>query len=83
MLGTVFPDWGVESASRTRLGFGALVDVRRLVGTFGVVLPSRDHLSTRPTTLATLEHQIRRTGARLVLVDELETTVTAFRKWKP
>jgi hypothetical protein len=70
MLSTVFTDFGVDDISVVRPGFSSLLDVCQLVGSYGVVVPSRMHLSGHEATLDLLTRQIRRTGARLVAVDE-------------
>lgn len=71
MLGTVFTDWGVDDTAIARPGFSSLLDVCKLVGSHGVVVPSRSHLSTHDETLAVLLRQIRRTGVELIAADEV------------
>ncbi|GAB3873883.1 recombinase family protein [Kibdelosporangium lantanae] len=75
MLGTVFIDWGLDDTSIARPGFSSLLDVCQLVGSNGVVVPAKTHLSTHEETLAVLTHQIQRTGVKLIAADE----VTAHR----
>jgi hypothetical protein len=72
MLGTVFTDWGVEDTAIARPGFSSLLDVCKLVGSHGVIVPARSHLSSHAETLATLTRQIRRTGAVLIAADKFE-----------
>ncbi|MCE7006588.1 recombinase family protein [Kibdelosporangium philippinense] len=71
MLGTVFTDWGVDDTTLARPGFASLVDVCKLVGSHGVVVPARSHLSSHDDTLSVLKRQIQRTGVQLVCVDEV------------
>jgi hypothetical protein len=71
MLSTVFTDWGVDDTAVVRPGFSSLLDVCQLVGSYGVVVPSRMHLSAHEPTLEMLTRQIRRTGVKLVAVDEV------------
>jgi hypothetical protein len=71
MLGTVFTDWGVDDTALARPGFASLLDVCNLVGSHGVVVPARSHLSSHEDTLAVLERQIQRTGVRLVVAAEI------------
>ncbi|SMD14608.1 recombinase family protein [Kibdelosporangium aridum] len=75
MIGTVFSDFGVEDSDVARPGFSSLLDVCRLVGSYGVVVPSRTHLSAHEETLAVLLRQIRRTGAKLIAIDEFEASL--------
>jgi hypothetical protein len=72
MLGTVFTDWGVDDTAIARPGFSSLLDVCKLVGSYGVVVPTRAHLSAHDETLATLTRQIQRTGVKLIAADEFE-----------
>ncbi|WP_051793384.1 recombinase family protein [Kibdelosporangium aridum] len=74
MLGTVFTDYGVEDTAIARPGFSSLLDVCKLVGSHGVVVPARSHLSTHDETLAVLLRQIRRTGVKLIAADEFAAT---------
>lgn len=71
MLGTVFTDWGVEDTALARPGFSSLLDVCKLVGSHGVLVPARSHLSGHEDTRLLLERQIRRTGAQLVVAAEI------------
>ena len=74
MLGTVFTDWGVEDSEVARPGFSSLLDVCRFVGSEGVVVPAKTHLSPHDRTLETLMFQLRRIGARLIAMDEVAAT---------
>jgi resolvase-like protein len=71
MLSTVFTDFGVDDTAIARPGFSSLLDVCQLVGSYGVVVPSRMHLSAFAPTLEVLTLQIKRTGAKLVALDEV------------
>jgi DNA invertase Pin-like site-specific DNA recombinase len=71
MLGTVFTDWGVDDSDVARPGFSSLLDVCRLVGSHGVLVPARSHLSTHDSTLTVLQRQILRTGVQVIAVDEV------------
>jgi hypothetical protein len=75
MRGTVFVDWGVEDTAIARPSFTSLLDVCRLVGAHGVVVPARAHLSSHAETLALLQLQIQRTGVELVVADEFEANL--------
>jgi hypothetical protein len=75
MLGTVFTDWGVEDRAIARPGFSSLLDVCRLIGSHGVLVPTQSHLSTHSETLATLTRQIQRTGAKLIAADDFEANL--------
>jgi DNA invertase Pin-like site-specific DNA recombinase len=72
MLGTVFTDWGVDDTAVARPGFSSLLDVCKLVGSHGVLVLAKSHLSTHEETLATLTRQIQRTGVQLIAADEFE-----------
>jgi hypothetical protein len=72
MLSTVFTDWGVEDTAIARPGFASLLDVCQLVGSYGVVVPTRAHLSAHQPTLELLALQIKRTATKLIAVDEFE-----------
>jgi DNA invertase Pin-like site-specific DNA recombinase len=74
MLGTVFTDWGVEDSDVARPGFSSLLDVCRFVGSGGVVVPAKTHLSSHERTLETLTLQLKRIGAKLIAVDEVAAT---------
>jgi hypothetical protein len=71
MLSTVFADFGVDDTAIGRPGFASLLDVCQLVGSYGVVVPTRMHLSSYAPTLEILTLQIKRTGTKLVVVDEI------------
>jgi DNA invertase Pin-like site-specific DNA recombinase len=75
MLGTVFTDWGVEDTAIARPGFSSLLDVCKMVGSHGVVVPARSHLSTYEETLAVLLRQIQRTGVELIVADEFAASL--------
>lgn len=75
MLGTVFTDWGVDDTAVARPGFSSLLDVCKLVGSHGVVVPAQSHLSTHDETLAVLQRQIQRTGVQLIAADQFEATL--------
>jgi hypothetical protein len=74
MLGTVFTDWGVEDTTIARPGFSSLLDVCTLVGSYGVLTPTRAHLSSHAETQAVLVRQIQRTGVPLIAADEFVAT---------
>jgi hypothetical protein len=71
ILSTVFTDFGIDDTAIARPGFSSLLDVCQLVGSYGVVVPSRMHLSTFAPTLDVLTLQIKRTGTKLIAVDEM------------
>jgi hypothetical protein len=71
MLSTVFTDFGVDDTAIARPGFSSLLDVCHLVGSYAVVVPSRGHLSGYEATLELLTLQIKRTGTKLIAVDEV------------
>ncbi|MBP2323790.1 hypothetical protein JOF56_004175 [Kibdelosporangium banguiense] len=71
MHSTVFTDFGVDDTAVARPGFASLLDVCRLVGSYGVVVPARTHLSSFAPTLDVLTRQLRRTGTKLLAVDEV------------
>jgi hypothetical protein len=73
MLSTVFTDIDVDDSAVVRPGFTALLDVCKLVGSYGVVVPSYRHLSSFVSTLEFLKLQIKRTGAHLIVVDDAQT----------
>jgi len=73
MLSTVFTDIDVDDSAVVRPGFAALLDVCKLVGSYGVVVPSYRHLSSFVPTLEFLKLQIKRTGAHLIVVDDAQT----------
>jgi hypothetical protein len=83
MLGTVFTDWGIEDTAIARPGFSSLLDVCKLVGSHGVVVPARSHLSTHDETLAVLLRQIQRTGVELIVADEFEAALHGARSAPP
>jgi hypothetical protein len=60
----------VDDTTIARPGFSSLLDVCKLVGSHGVVVPARSHLSTHAETLAVLLRQIQRTGVQLIAADE-------------
>jgi DNA invertase Pin-like site-specific DNA recombinase len=71
LLGTVFTDWGVADTAVARPGFSSLLDVCKLVGSYGVLVPTRSHLSSDDDTLTVLSRQVRRTGVQLIAVDDV------------
>jgi hypothetical protein len=71
MLSTVFTDWGVDDSQLARPGFSSLLDVCRLVGSYGVVVPSRGHLSAHDSTLDTMTLQLARIGVELIAADDV------------
>lgn len=73
MLSTVFTDFGLDDVTIARPGFSSLLDVCKLVGTYGVVVPSRTYLSSFAPTREVLTRQLRRTGAKLFAIDEVAT----------
>lgn len=77
MLGTVFTDWGVEDSDIARPAFSSLLDVCQLVGSYGVLVPTREHLSATEATLELLTRQIRRTGSKLIAVNTFQPAATS------
>jgi hypothetical protein len=80
MLNIIFTDWGVEDTAIARPGFTSLLDVCQLVGSYGVVVLTRAHLSVHQPTLELLTLQIKRTATKLIAVDEFERDKAAQSK---
>ena len=69
-LVTTFTDGAVEHHVPQRPGFAALLDVLRLPGTHGAVIPDWHHLSAEPEELQALVRLIVRTGCRIFVVQD-------------
>ncbi|MCA1695237.1 MAG: recombinase family protein [Actinobacteria bacterium] len=67
-LAYVFTDNGVSSTALVRPGFSVLLDSLSHPSAYGLVIPAVYHLSWRPAVRATLEQQIRETGAVLYVM---------------
>jgi hypothetical protein len=79
MLSTVFTDFGADDTAVMRPGFAALLDVCQLMGSYGVVVPSHLHLSPDEPTLEVLRRQLKRTGVKLLAVDEVTAAGPSHR----
>lgn len=67
-LGQVFVDRDVKPEQTSRLGFTALLDVLCFPDSVGVVVPSRDHLSTQEGIQRALTSKIMGTASRVFSV---------------
>jgi hypothetical protein len=67
-LVTTFSDCGVHHDALRRPGFAGLLDVLRLPGSYGVVIPAWQHLSPDPDELRDLLQQVIRTCCRVFVV---------------
>lgn len=70
-LGVVFCDRGVADDTIARTGFTRLLDVLRLPGAHGVVVPTLGHVSSDELVRGALVGMVERTGARLIVGSEV------------
>lgn len=68
-LAGVFTDRGVPHDCVKRAGLSGLLDVLELPETFGLVVPSIEHLSRDDTTLKILALLISNTKAHIIVMD--------------
>jgi hypothetical protein len=71
VLSTVFVDRDTADRAIARPAFASLLDVCQVIGSCGVVVPNRMHLSPHKPTLEVLVRQIVNTGAPLIAADEV------------
>lgn len=75
-LGATFMDRTTSEDTFHRPGFTALLDVLRLPGTAGAVIPDWHHLSPDPDEVPTLVQAIARTGCRIFVAHDAQV-------WQP
>jgi hypothetical protein len=68
-LATVCCDRGGDSTEWSRAGFTAALDALALPSTYGLLVPALGHLSTDPIMRDGLVRLVKRTGARLLVLN--------------